>query len=277
MPHNMRVFLTSRWPHQRTLSYVIAMLLGLCAATPVSAHLTSLRARLLPVTGAPILLNPSSQIELTPHRGGESKFKIKGVTDSLTGKPVTAADNTITVDLVINGVSQPQVLTFALTSGRASGSFPSLDLVATDLVEVKGVTLRDQNGALFGVMGVKIPGPPLSSAIIQAFDSPSPIQLAPTRDADVTLKTSHGGVLTVRLDAINPPDASNNRLELEIKVNGAPLPFYPSFDIVDGNAKVEVPLGLTNGDLVEVTRLDLYDAGNVRFATLGVRIMSPAP
>lgn len=124
---------------------------------------------------------------------------------------------------------------------------------------------------------------PLTSAIIQVPDSASPILLAPTRDADVSFLAKKGGMLKVRLDKLrdvngNLINSVDNMLQLEIVVNGgSPQVRETSFAIERGHAKIETFLGLSQGDIVELRRLDILDSNNIRFATLGVRIQHPAP
>jgi hypothetical protein len=44
-----------------------------------------------------------------------------------------------------------------------------------------------------------------------------------------------------------------------------------------GIAEIETPLGLPQGSVVEIRRLDVFDNNAIRFATLGVRIQNPLP
>jgi hypothetical protein len=124
---------------------------------------------------------------------------------------------------------------------------------------------------------------PLTSAIIQVHGSPSPILLAPTRDADVSFLAKKGGMLKVRLDKLRDVNGNlihsvNNTLQFEIVVNGgSPQTRETSFVIDHGQAKIETFLGLSQGDIVELRHLNIFDNNNMRFATLGVRIQHPAP
>lgn len=253
----------------------LGLLLGL--ASPAVAHLTSLNASIIPIAGAPLTIKTPGSLQFSPNRGGVIQIKLRNVIDPGTGKGANNTGNTAAIDVVINGVPQTLTMPFALKSGNAQIMFPSLNLVAPDLVEVQGLVVKDSSSIPFGTMGLKVPGLHFSSAIIQVHGTPSPITLAPTRDADTTI-TANSGVFSLRLDQITPRNTSNNRVEVEYSVNGgAPLLFQQNFAIVNGIGLVMQPLGLVNGDIVEVLRIDVYDANNDRFATLGVRIMSPLP
>ena len=70
-------------------------------------------------------------------------------------------------------------------------------------------------------------------------------------------------------------NSTGPHLHFEILVNGASDLRTLSFDIVNGQADVEMLLGLATGDLVKIERIDFFDSGGDRFATLGVRIQSP--
>lgn len=275
----MRNFSHSYCLGRQLLSYVtwrgLTLALFLCAAPPAIAHQTSLHASIVSIADAPLSITIPGSLHVSPNRGGSIQLKLRNVLDPITGKGVNRANNTAIVDVVINGVAQSLIKNFDLKSGGAQISFPKLDLIRFDLVEIHGAVVKNSEGVSFGTMGLKLPGTPLSSAIIQVQNTPSPITLAPTRDADTKI-TANGGELSLRLDQILPPDTTNNRVEVEYAVNGgAPVVFSKHFDIVQGIALVKEPLGLATGDIVEVLRIDVYDSNNNRFATLGVRIMNP--
>ncbi len=253
----------------------LGLLLGL--ASPAVAHLTSLNASIVPIAGAPLTIKTPGSVQFSPNRGGRIQLKLRNVIDPMTGKGANSLNNTAAMDVVINGVPQTLMMPFTLKSGNAQIMFPGLNLFAPDLVEIQGLVVKDSNSIPFGTMGLKVPGLHFSSAIIQVQGTPSPITLAPTRDADTTI-TANSGVFTLRLDAITPAAATNNHVEVEYSVNGGvPVIFQKTFDIANGIGFVSEPLGLVSGDIVEVLRIDVYDANNDRFATLGVRIMSPLP
>lgn len=277
----MHSFLHSRRLSRKILSRVtwssLALGLLLCLASPAAAHLTSLNASIIPIAGASVTIKTPGSLQFSPNRGGRVQLKLRNVIDPMTNKGVNSIGNTADMDVVINGVPQTLMLTFTLKSGNAQIMFPGLNLVAPDLVEVQGLIVKDSNGIPFGTMGLKVPGLHFSSAIIQVHGTPSPLTLAPTRDADTTI-TANSGVFSLRLDQITPRNTTNNHVEVEYSVNGgAPVAFQKNFDIVNGIGLVAAPLGLVSGDLVEVFRIDVYDSNNDRFATLGVRIMSPLP
>ena len=254
----------------------LALVLLLCAPPSAVAHQTSLNGSVIPIAGAPATITVPGSFQFSPNQGGWIRVKLRNVVDPLTGKAITSNGNRISVDVVINGTPQALAVTFPLKSGSAAVSFPGLNLVAPDLVEVHGAVVKNASGVAFGRLGLVHPGVHFSSAIIQVQGTPSAITLAPTRDADTLITATKGGVFSLHLDSITPADAPGNRVELEIAVNGgAPELITRTFDIVDGYASVSEPLGLVNGDVVEVRRIDVYDSNNERFATLGVRIMNP--
>lgn len=261
----------------RTFWSSLVLVSLLCVASPAAAHLTSLNASIIPIAGAPVTIKTPGSLQFSPNRGGRIQLKLRNVVNPLTGKGANSTNNTAVIDVVINGVPQTLMLSFSLKSGNAQLMFPGLNLVAPDLVAVQGLIVKDSNGVPFGTMGLKVPGLHFSSAIIQMHGTPSPITLAPTRDADTKI-TANSGVFSLRLDAIAPANAANNHVEVEYSVNGgAPVLFSKNFDIVNTIGLVMEPLGLVSGDIVEVLRIDVYDSNDDRFATLGVRIMSPLP
>jgi hypothetical protein len=123
----------------------------------------------------------------------------------------------------------------------------------------------------------------LHSGVIQVHGSTSPILLAPTRDADVALSTKKGGEVKARFESVRDAgggltNATDNRMEFELSVNGgAPEVRQTSFAFVEGQALIKLFLGLSTGDVVAIRRLDFFDRDNIRFATVGVRILNPLP
>ena len=255
----------------------------LWCATPATAHHTSLQVPLVPVPGTAslVLLSGPAHIEFIPQHGGEIRFVFSGAKDRTTGKSITALGNTLEIDLVINGIPEQKTFPFDIKGSKARGTLPGLGLAPFDLVEVKAVAMLDHAGNQFGTMGLKYPGPSLSSALIQVFDTPSDLHLALTKDADVALTTMKGGTFTMRLDKVSPAPRAGNKAELEIAKNGgAPIVFEFPFAINShGVAKVvaNLNLGLVAGDVIEIRRIDLFDADGDRFATLGIRIMGQTP
>ncbi|MBI3246161.1 MAG: hypothetical protein HYZ50_06610 [Deltaproteobacteria bacterium] len=272
MPH----FFSPRHAEQGTLirafwsGMVLALLLG--GASPAAAHLVNANASLIPVSGVlPAKIVAPGSLQFSPNRGGQIKFKLHGVLNPVTGKAITSVNNSIAVDLVINGVPQTFTATFSIKSGNVQGSFPSLNLLKNDLVEIEGAAVKDSNGVQFGTMGLKHPGLHFTTAVIPVFGVPVDI------DADARIIASNGGKFILSIELESPPlTTTNNKVELEILVNGAgPLVISKTFDIINGDGFVSEPLGLLAGDIVEVLRIDVYDSSSVRFATAGIRILSP--
>lgn len=251
-------------------SLVLALLLG--GASPAVAHLVNANASLVPVGGVvPAIIIAPGSVQFSPNRGGQIKFKLRGVLDPMTGKAITSVNNTIDVDLVINGVPQTFTATFPIKSGNAIGTFPSLNLLKNDLVEIQGATVKNSVGVPFGTMGLKHPGLHFTTAIIPVFGVPIDI------DADARIIASNGGKFMIDIELESPPlTRLNNTVELEIAVNGgAPFVVSKTFDILNGDGFAVEPLGLFAGDVVEVLRIDVYDSSATRFATAGIRILSP--
>jgi hypothetical protein len=264
---------------RRAFTAVVALAGALLAAgaPPALAHHTSLRVPLVSSGGAaPIRLGGTSQFELLAGRGGEIRFKLSGLTDPVTGLPLSLAGNTMRVSLVVNGVPRVEAIPFTITKGRVAQVRRRLNLTTNDAVEVRGVVLEAPGGAPFGTIGIRSTGGKLSSALVNVVSSPSPLELADSRDADVELTGRGGGRMTVRFDRITPADAPNNRVELEYSLNGgAPTVFTSAaFAIVDefGVITSALGLGLSPSDVVQILRLEVFDANGDPFAALGVRI-----
>jgi hypothetical protein len=261
------------------VSALAGVLLLLVGAGPASAHHTSLRVPLVPAGSAPpIRLDGSGRFELLAAKGGEIRFTLSGAVDAVSGLPASATGNRLRASFLVNGVPQVNEVVFTITQGKVRSTTSKLGLQTNDAVEVRGVTLETSGGAVFAAIGVRSTGPTLSSALVNV-NSPSPIVLANSHDADVHLAGRAGGKLTVRFDRITPPDAPDNRAELEYSLNGGPPTVFtsPPFDIVDDLGKLIAPLHLTlgPGDVLHVLRLEVLDQNGDPFAALGVRITSP--
>lgn len=270
-------------PTCRTTAAVLALagaMLLVAGAPPAAAHHTSLRVPVV-ASGAsvPIRITGSAQFELLAGRGGEIRFGMSGAQDAVTGQLVSGAGNTLRVSLTVNGVPRVEEIAFTIVRGRVAPVRRFLGLSANDAVAVQGVVAEAAGGAPFGTIGVRALGARLSSALVNVGASPSPLQLADSRDADVELSGRAGGRLTVRFDRITPPDAPDNRVELEYSVNGGPPAVFTSaaFDIVDEFGVLVAPLGVALGpaDALQIRRLEVLDENGDPFAALGVRITGP--
>jgi hypothetical protein len=244
----------------------------LSSASPAFAKLVNANASLVPVSGVvPAIIATPGSLQFSPNRGGQIKFKLRRVLDPATLKPINSSNNTIFVDLVINGVPQTVSALFSIKSGNAIGSFPSLNLLKGDLVEIAGASVEDSNNIQFGTIGLQHPGLHYTTAVIPVFGVPIDIE------ADARIIASNGGKFMIGIELESPPlTRLNNTVELEISINGgAPTVVSQTFDIVNGHGAALVPLGLANGAIVEVLRIDVYDSSATRFATAGIRILSP--
>jgi hypothetical protein len=261
-------------------------LAGLLAfGSPAEAHQTSLNATLTEVVGSPSPIELSSstraKVSLSSSKGGRIRLKLRKTVDSL-GAPIDALGNALELDLVVNGAPQSVSLPFDIENGNGKAELPTLGLVSPDLIEILDIRLVDQNADAFAALGFSVgsgPSKALSSALIQVVGA-SPIFLAATRDADITLRTVLGGLLTARFDKLAdifglPINDAGCEMQLELTVNGVNDLRTVSFDIIGGDAHIQENLGLSEGDVVEIERIDFYDSGGDRFATLGVRIQNP--
>lgn len=272
-------------------TWIALLALGTAAtvgpAVPAGAHQTSLKATMVEAPGSTsaVAYGPRTRalLSLGSGGGGRIKLKVKRAEDG-SGARATALGNHLRMDVVLNGAAETWRFPFDLVNGNGKISKVFLGLFSPDIIEIVDVALEDAGGEAFGVLGfVSGVGPSraLASAMVQVEEG-SFIRLAPSRDADVSIRAKHGGNLKVRFDKLedalgNAINSVGNRLEVEVDVNGtAPVSTTAFFDVVDDNGEADVALpGLLPGDVVRVRRIDAYDPLGDRFATLGVRIRNP--
>jgi hypothetical protein len=145
----------------KSFSRILAAV-GLFAFVQTSAaeaHLTSLRATLVPVLGgpSPIVLDPQSLTKLTliARKGGLLSLSLRNATNAV-GQKIDAANNTLRLHVFINGAPQTLDFPFTISNGRAAIKREQLGLVKPDLVEIADVLLLDENGVAFGTLGFHI-------------------------------------------------------------------------------------------------------------------------
>lgn len=132
----------------------VALLLGPGASV---AHETSVKGHIAGVNGgaSDVVLNPAKTRaiwRLSSSKGGQVQLKIKKAEDQVGGK-ATSLGNTMEMDFVINGVPTPQSATFDVINGSTKLKLPSMGLAPGDLIQVRGVTLKDPGGVVFGQLG----------------------------------------------------------------------------------------------------------------------------
>lgn len=142
----------------RCTSRVILGAMGiLLASTFALAHETSVKAHIAGVVGgaSTVVLNPEqtrASWTLSSTKGGQIQLRIKKAEDAF-GARSFATNNTMEMNLVINGVPSSQSANFDILNGKAKLKLPSLGLTPGDLIEVRGVTLEDSGGEVFGQLG----------------------------------------------------------------------------------------------------------------------------
>lgn len=253
-------------------------------APAAEAHRTALRSPLVSRVGSASIqrVGPRTSLEILPSRGGMVRFRAAGATTT-GGLPLSSSGNELRIQAVIEGLPQTISLPVDFAAGRARAVSASLGVPRLGLMEIVSVELLDPGAEVFASLGFAATGR-LGSALAQVVGTPSPIQLSEHRDADVVLTPRHGGEILARMDSLRDRvtgervEAAGNHLELELVVDGgAPIVRSVPFDIARGLFLAPATLGLPAGAAIEVRRLDFYDASDVRFATLGIRVLSAAP
>jgi hypothetical protein len=176
---------------------------------------------------------------------------------------------------------------FDVEAGHAAFFQPlDAELIKGDRVEVQSITLLDDVGAAFGTLGAP-PGnrrPILMSSVVYVADSPSPVRFSRGGDTNLLPNTSWTK-FNAGFDVLLDPHGerinnSGNHAEIELSVNGAsPQVIVLPFDVKQGKSqpggRPATRLPFTKEDAIEVRRLDLFDPDGHRFATLGMKIVSP--
>lgn len=254
--------------------------------TPADAHQTSLNVSLVAIDGSTSDVKfgdkSSMRLGLSSNNGGQTKFKVKKMVDAVGGK-ITAPDNKLVIEAFLNGVEQTWEFDFDIVNGNGNLPKMTLGLTAPDIIQFVDIRAEDAGGTAFarsGMIGGKGPNKAVSSAMVQV-DEGSPILLAEDRDSEVIIRAKKGGLFHISLDKVhdaggNPITAFGNTIELELVINGgAPTVRTYDYEIIDDRGDLDVGLGLADGDVVEVRRVDIFDSSNDRFATFGVKIRNP--
>lgn len=252
------------------------------------AHKQSMYLSVGPVVGgaSPLVIAKAGGLRISQYGGGQVSLVLPAVRDA-AGKKVTSAGNEIRLELRVNGVARDATLPFDVVDGKAKAkgflSNPE-DIFKGDLVEVVSMGAYDSSGVRFGLIGVtpEANHPVLRTGLVFVIDSQSPIRFS--RGGDVLVRTREGYVnsgFDKLLDAQGQKiDSPGVRVEVEYSVNGAtPVVESYSYDIVNGRSRPggrpHANFALSFDETVEVRRVDVFDADGNRFATMGVKIVSP--
>lgn len=253
------------------------------------AHKQSLNFSVGPVLGtaSPLRIAKSGVFRISQYGGGLLALVLPKVFDA-AGAKANAAGNEIRLDLRVNGVTRSATMPFDVVNGKAkAGGFLSdpQDISKGDLVEVVAMGAYDASGRRFGMLGVSPEAnhPVLRSGLVFVIDSASPIRFS--RGGDALVRTREGYMnsgFDKLLDSSGEKiDSSGIYVEVEYSIDGGPFQVGTySYDIVNGRSRpggrphTYLP-GLSFAQTVEVKRVDVFDAVGNRFATLGVKIVSP--
>ena len=253
------------------------------------AHKQSLNFAVGPVLGtaSPLRIAKSGVFRISQYGGGLLALVLPKVFDP-AGAKANAAGNEIRLDLRVNGVPRSATMPFDVVNGKAkAGGFLSdpQDIFKGDLVEVDAMGAYDASGRRFGMLGVSPEAnhPVLRSGLVFVIDSASPIRFS--RGGDALVRTREGYMnsgFDKLLDSSGEKiDSPGIYVEVEYSIDGGPFQVGTySYDIVNGRSRpggrphTYLP-GLAFAQTVEVKRVDVFDAVGNRFATLGVKIVSP--
>ena len=269
---------------------LLALVAGalLCAAAPARAHKQSMYLSVGPVVGStsPLVITKAGGLRISQYGGGQVSLVIPAVRDA-AGNKVDAQGNEIRLELRVNGVAREATLPFDVVDGKvkAKGFLSSpQDIFKGDLVELVSMGAYDASGVRFGLIGVtpEANHPVVRTGLVFVIDSASPIRFS--RGGDVLVRTREGYVNSGFDKLLDPMgekiDSPGVRVEVEYSVNGGPpeVESY-SYDIVNGRSRPggrpHANFGISFDQTVEVRRIDVFDADGNRFATMGVKIVSP--
>ena len=269
-------------------AFALVALALLGAAAPAGAHKQSMYLSVGPVLGStsPLVIAKAGGLRISQYGGGQVTLVLPAVVDS-AGKKITARDNEIRLDLRVNGVARSATIPFDVVEGKskAKGFLSSpQDIFKGDLVEVLSMGAYDSTGVRFGMIGVtpEANHPVVRTGLVFVIDSQSQIRFS--RGGDVLVRTREG-YMNSGFDKLLDPqgqkiDSPGVRVEVEYAINGGPTQVESySYDIVNGRSRPggrpHTNLGLSFDETVEVKRVDVFDADGNRFATMGVKIVSP--
>ena len=235
------------------------------APTAARAHRSNVKANLVRVVGT-----GGGYLNVRPSRGGWVELDFPGYPQN--GK--------LTMDFRINGVPTVGVV-YPIDSDKEVWRL-AFGVRDQDKLEISNVRVLDGNGQTYAVLGSDVGArgrDVFSSPLVWVVDTLSDVGF--TRGGDTIL--SRSGKWTIGFDALRSR-ASNSRLnntanraEIEYSVNGGPwLVDTVSFDVQSGksrpNGRPGKQLAILPTDHVEVRRVDVFDSGGRRFATMGVRM-----
>jgi len=273
--------------HVAALAFLgLALLSG---AAPARAHKQSMKLSLStpPDSTSPLRITKTATLNILQYAGGTIQMGLREVKDA-SGSRANATGNTLRFELRVNGVPRSVALPFDIVKGKTKyKGFLSepRDLFKGDLIELVSVGLWDAQDRRFGVLGA-LPGaqlPILRSGVVFVVDTTSAIRFS--RGGDTLVRLRDDGYMNSGFDKLLDSagakiDAPGVRVEIELSVNGgAPEVRSYDYDITRGRSREggrpHTYLGLDISDEVEVRRIDIFDGEGNRFATLGVKIVSP--
>jgi hypothetical protein len=254
------------------MRYIAAALLTVLLAAPAYAHRPNIKAELRDVTTGQV-----GTLQVVPRPPAHVQL-------DMTNAP---RNGQLVMTFRLNAVPIGQHTYQLNGSGSRLQSWPLGVGVEPDVLEVSDIRLLDQGGHTVAVISSLVPpaGTKLSgqyfmtSALAFVLDTASDVGY--TRGGDTTI--TRDGRFTVGFDALRSR-ATNEHLnnignyaEIEYVVNGgAPIVRRVFFDVRSGkstpNGRPGTHLHFTPGDVVEVRRVDVFDALDNKFATMGVRI-----
>jgi hypothetical protein len=242
------------------------MLAGATLVAPAHAHRSQLKSNLIRIDGD----HPNGFLLMRPTSGGRISLDLRN----------HPPDGALVVDYRVNGVLLPGK-TYPLVADKQTWSlgFVTQD---QDKVEIQDVRVLDHLGNVVAVIGAA--NKPRGAHVIEAplvwvVDTASDVGF--TRGGDTLLKKN--GAWTVGFDALRSRatgdrlNNTGNHAEIELSVNEGPWQvFSVTFDVQSGKSRPGGRpgrnVGTTPNDRVRIRRVDVFDSGGRKFATLGIRM-----
>ena len=230
------------------------------------AHRAQVKANILRLSGSPwtgfLLIKPA----------GEGRIQL-----DLPDHPPSGS---LVIDYRVNGLPRPG-MSYPLSSDRQTWplGFTTSD---QDKVEINDVRVLDHSGNVVGVIGSENQArgrDVFSAPLVWVVDTMSDVGF--TRGGDTVL--SRKGAWSVGFDALRSRSTGDrlnnagNYAEIEASINNGPWQvFSVAFDVASGKSRPRgrpgIPLPMSIGDRVKVRRVDCFDSGGRKFATLGIRM-----
>ena len=232
-----------------------------------SGHRAQLKTNLVRVAGTG---TGGGYLTLRPSRGGFVELDYPGY--PIGGRLV--------IDYRINGIPSPAISYLIESSSAEWRIAPGLR--DQDKLEISNVHVIDASGATVAVLGSDLAAhgrDVVSSPLVWVVDTTSDVGF--TRGGDTIFTRT--GKWTVGFDALRSRatglrlDNTANYAEIEFSVNGGPWVVETiTFDVQSGksrpNGRPGRQFAITPADRVEVRRVDVFDSGGRKFATMGVRM-----